>query len=91
MDKRDREHEVRANTETHAGEDEAAPEAGGLLWHQAPVPIEARPSGLSYLIVRWPRTEFQALLRAAREVGESPEAYVRTAVHLRREGQGISS
>ncbi|HEU0026153.1 MAG TPA: hypothetical protein VFQ25_03480 [Ktedonobacterales bacterium] len=53
------------------------------MWEQEAVKIERRPSRTSVLSLRLPTAEFHALLRAARQEGESVSEYVRKAIAAR--------
>lgn len=57
-------------------------------WDEEPERIEVRPARSSVLSVRLPRTEFDALERAAAAEGETLSEYVRQAVMRRIEGTG---
>jgi hypothetical protein len=54
-----------------------------VFWAQEPVQIAACPSSTSVLSLRLPTAEFHALLKAAREAGESVSEYVRKAIEMR--------
>jgi hypothetical protein len=60
------------------------------FWNQQPTEIKARPSRTSVLSLRLPTDEFRALLRAARNAGESVSTYVRTAIAMRLTTQPTS-
>ncbi len=72
---RDHDEEVARELERDADDD--------AMWEQEPVKIERRPSRTSVLSLRLPTAEFHALLKAARQSGESVSEYVRGAIAAR--------
>lgn len=59
------------------------------LWEQTPTDIEARPNRTSVLSLRLPTAEFHALLRAARNEGESVSEYVRKGIIMRQSSRPV--
>lgn len=55
-------------------------------WSDEAEVIEARPSRTAVVSCRLPLEEFEVLLQAAQEAGETLSDYVRTAIALRRQG-----
>jgi hypothetical protein len=61
------------------------------MWTQEPAKITTRSTRTSVLSLRLPTQEFHALLRAARNAGESVSEYVRKAIAMRQALQPASS
>lgn len=80
---RDQDEEVARQLERDADDEE--------MWEQEAVQIERRPSRTSVLSLRMPIAEFHALLRAARQVGESASEYTRKAIAARMATQPPST